>query len=174
MKTLFQSQRLIIREMTPSDIDGFFDMQSSHTVMDMVPDKVMTMEQCVIDLDIRIKNYTSSTKEFDVWGVIDKETNQFTGTCALVYNQKGGIEIGYRFLEKFWGKGIATEVTEGLIEYVFTNRIEKVIVADVSKFNLGSTKVLGKFMSLVGETYNKEDDCQDLHFELKKENYSAV
>ena len=158
-KTIFQTKRLIIRQMTSSDIDGFFDMQSSHAVMDMVPDKVMTMEGCVIDLAVRINNYTSDSAEFDVWGVIDKQTNEFIGTCALVYKQKGGVEIGYRFREKFWGNGIATEVTQGLINYVFTKRSEKIIVADVSKLNLGSATVLEKFMTRQGESFNKEDNC---------------
>lgn len=171
MKILFETNRLTIRELTQSDIDGFYDMQSSHTVMDMVPDKVMSMDACIKDLDIRINNYTADSNEFDVWAVIDNQTSEFTGTCALVYEQKGGVEIGYRFREKFWGKGIATEVTQGLIDYVFTNRTENLIVADVSKFNVGSTKILEKFMILVGESFNKEDNCQDLHFELKKSNY---
>ena len=170
-KILFETERLIIREMIPSDIDGFYDMQSSHAVMDMVPDTVMSMDECIHDLKIRINNYTQAVKEFDVWGVIDKASNEFTGTCALVYEQKGGVEIGYRFCEKFWGKGIATEVTDGLINHVFTKRQETLIVADVSKDNLGSTKVLSKFMTKVGESFNKEDNCQDLHFELKKYNY---
>ncbi len=171
MNTLFETDRLLIRRLTTEDLDGFFDMQSSHAVMDMVPDKVMNMSQCVIDLNIRINNYELTTSEFDVWAVIDKETSEFTGTCALVYNQKGGVEIGYRFREKHWGKGIASEVTKGLIQYVFTARKETIIVADVSKDNMGSTRVLNKYMTKVGESFNKEDNCQDLHFELRKEDY---
>ena len=169
---LFLTKRLTIRELTPNDIDGFYDLQSNKTAMDMVPDKIMTFDACQRDLNIRIRNYNSDQKEFDVWAVIDSKNNDFVGTCALVYLDDSNVEIGYRFREQYWGNGIGTEVAQGLINFVFTNRSEKRIVADVSQNNLGSTRILEKLMTKTGESFNKTDNCIDLHFELKKQNYS--
>ena len=168
MKVLFQTKRLTIRELIQSDIDGFFDMQSNKEAMDMVPDKVMSMDECIRDLKIRINNYSQDKKPFDVWAVIDKKSKDFVGTCAMVYEIPKGVEIGYRFRVRYWGNGIGSEVTEGLIKYIFEETNEDIIVADVSKFNIGSTKILEKFMTLVGESFNEKDNCQDLHFELRK------
>ena len=168
MLELFNTNRLTIRQLKMTDLDGFFQLQGNKKAMDMVPDKTMTREEAEKDLKIRVNNYTNDKQGFDVWAVIEKSTNSFVGTCALVYEQKNGVEIGYRFCEQFWGKGIGSEVTEGLIDYVFKNRKENLIVADVSAFNLGSIKILQNYMSKVGESFNKEDNCQDFHFELKK------
>ena len=150
------------------DIDGFYDMQSSRKAMDMVPDKVMNLKECERDLAIRIANYTKTDKPFDVWAVINSQTNEFVGTCAMVYTNQNTVEIGYRFRVQFWGAGIGTEVTKGLIDYIFTHRTETKIIADVSQFNIGSTKILEKFMTKTGESFNEADNCVDLHFEVVK------
>ena len=168
MSILFQTTRLIVRQLNLNDIDGFYDMQSNKKVMEMVPDKVMSLNQCKRDLKIRISNYNQLKKPFDVWAVTNSTTNEFIGTTALVYIDSNTVEIGYRFREQFWGKGIGTEVVKGLINNVFNNRKENKIVADVSKFNIGSTKILEKFMTKTGESYKNFDKCIDLHFELKK------
>ena len=171
MTILFETKRFIVRELLNSDIDGFFDLQSNKKAMDMVPDKVMTLSECEIDLKIRMDNYSKITKSFDVWAVIEKDSLNFVGTCALVYLNDTKVEIGYRFIEQFWGKGVGTEVAKGLIDFVFNSRLETSIVADVSKFNIPSTKILEKYLVKVGESYNEADQCQDLHFELKKADY---
>ena len=171
MTNLFETKRFIVRELLNSDIDGFFDLQSNKKAMDMVPDKVMTLLESKTNLATRINNYTTTTKEYDVWAVIEKTTSKFVGTCALVYLNDSKVEIGYRFIEQFWGKGVGSETAKGLIDFVFNLRSETVIVADVSKFNIPSTKILEKYLVKVGESYNKKDKCQDLHFELKKADY---
>ena len=171
MITLFETSRFTIRQLVDDDIKGFFDLQSNKKAMDMVPDKVMTLLESKTNLATRINNYTTTTKKYDVWAVIEKTTSKFVGTCALVYLNDSKVEIGYRFIEQFWGKGVGTEVTKGLIDFVFNSRSETSIVADVSKFNIPSTKILEKFLVKVGESYNETDQCQDLHFELKKADY---
>jgi len=168
MKILFETPRLIIREMVYDDIAGFYDLQSNKKAMDMVPDKVMTMQECKDDLNIRISNYSKIKKPFDVWGVFEINSKDFIGTCAMVYQTEKTVEIGYRFREKYWRGGIGSEVTKNLIDYIFKETKYTKVVADVSKFNIGSTKILSKFMTQIGESFNEADNCMDLHFEVTK------
>lgn len=168
---LFETERFIIRQLTESDIEGFFDLQSDKVAMDMVPDKVMNLEEAIKDLKIRAINYTAKVDNFDVWAVIDNENADFLGTCAIVYGDPKGAEIGYRFRQKYWGKGVASEVTKGLINYIFNHTDYSTIIADVSQANIGSTKVLEKFLTNVGEGFCEETKTLDYHFELKKVDY---
>jgi len=174
MSLLFKTERYIIRELKKSDLSGFSDMQCNKKAMDMVPDKTMTLEEARIDLNIRSTNYITKVNNIDVWAVIDQENNEFIGTCALVYGNPKGIEIGYRLREKHWNKGIATEVTKGLINYVFTHTNHTTIIADVSKVNIGSVKVLEKFLTKVNEGFCEEDQTYDYNYELKKSDYNKI
>ena len=171
MSTLFNTDRFIIRELLNSDIDGFADLQCNKRAMDMVPDKTMTLEEAKIDLDIRAKNYPRKVNDFDVWAVIDNQNNEFLGTCAIIYGSSKGVEIGYRLREKHWNKGVATEVAKGLIDYIFSETDHKTIIADVSKSNIGSVKVLQKFLTKVNEGYCEEYKTYDYNYELKKSDY---
>ena len=174
MSALFTTERFIIRQLLNSDIGGFADLQCNKTAMDMVPDKTMTLEEAKIDLDIRVNNYPTKVNNFDVWAVIDKDNDEFIGTCAIVYGDPKGVEIGYRLREKHWNKGIATEVAKGLIDFIFSQTDHKTIIADVSKSNIGSVKVLQKFLTKVNEGYSEKYKTYDYNYELKKSDYNKL
>jgi ribosomal-protein-alanine N-acetyltransferase len=54
------------------------------------------------------------------YAVILKETDEFIGFSGLKYLEElNEVELGYRFLRKCWGKGIATEAGRPFIEYGF-------------------------------------------------------
>ncbi len=174
MSLLFNTKRFIVRELLNSDLNGFFDLQSNKKAMDMVPDKTMTLEEAKIDLEIRANNYPVKVNNFDVWAVIDKDNDEFIGTCAIIYGDVKGVEIGYRLREKHWNKGIATEIAKGLINYIFSHTAHDTIIADVSKSNIGSVKVLQKFLTKVNEGYCEEYKTYDYNYELKKSDYNKI
>jgi RimJ/RimL family protein N-acetyltransferase len=174
MSILFKTERFIIRELRNTDLEGFADLQCNKNAMDMVPDKTMTLEEAKIDLDIRTTNYTTKINDFDVWAVIAEDDNEFMGTCAIIYRGSKGVEIGYRIREKHWNKGVATEVAKGLINYIFIQTNQQTIIADVSKSNIGSVKVLQKFLTKVNEGYCEEYKTYDYNYELKKSDYNKL
>jgi len=174
MPILFKTKRFIIRQLLNSDLEGFADLQCNKKAMDMVPDKTMTLEEAKVDLDIRTTNYTTKVNNFDVWAVIDIKTSEFIGTCAIIYGDPKGVEIGYRLREKHWNKGVATEVAKGLIDYIFTCTSDTTIIADVSKSNIGSVKVLQKFLTKVNEGFSEEYQTYDYNYELKKSDYNKI
>lgn len=54
------------------------------------------------------------------------------------------VEVGYGFLELYWGMGYATEAVKGLLDWaVKTNGVEK-IIAETNSHNTGSMRVLEK------------------------------
>lgn len=175
--TIFKTKRTQIREITATDIEGFYDLQSNPVVMDMIPSAVMTMEECVADIQRLIKEYNTPIQNriMDIWVVEDIKSKDFIGTCGLLYKSPTidadplrTVEIGYRYRQNFWGNGFGGEVCKGLIDYVFAKTNFEKIIADVAKANLGSSAILKNNMNFVGESFNEEDQCQDLHFDLLK------
>lgn len=59
-------------------------------------------------------------------------------------NSRKEVEVGYGFLEAYWGMGYATEAVGGLIDWAFqTSTVEKVI-AETDYDNAASIRVLEK------------------------------
>jgi len=65
-------------------------------------------------------------------------------------------EIGYRFLESFWGNGYGFEVCAGMINYCRVIKLKKLIAYAVD-VNLASKKILEKLNFKIVEKRIAED-----------------
>ena len=159
---IFQTERLLVRPFKETDIDLLFEMMSNPSVMDALPRPVKTKSETEITLEqfIRLEK-TTSTKW---WCVTTKSTDNFIGLCGFKTNEKNEPELGYCFNEQFWGLGYGTEIAKGLLEYGFNQLKFTKIMADVTKTNLKSIKILEKFMKLEKEFYNDSDKCMDSRY----------
>jgi RimJ/RimL family protein N-acetyltransferase len=73
----------------------------------------------------------------------DRHNGEVIGAAKL--DQIGQeIEIGYRIREEYWGQGIATEVTKGLIRFAYDGLGIKRVIAFVNVENAASIRVLEK------------------------------
>src|SRR5690606_34746369 len=74
-----------------------------------------------------------------------KTEKRFSGFAGLKYlDDLGEVDLGYRFMKEFWGKGIATEAASACITLGFdTLNLDK-IIAMVLPENKGSVRVLEK------------------------------
>lgn len=96
------------------------------------------------------------------FALFDKESDKFIGLAGFCFYdpkhenlETGSVEVSYQFTKETWGKGFASELVKGLIDYAFKNYpIDKVVAATVSD-NLGSKKVLEKSgFKLISKTKN--------------------
>ncbi len=79
-------------------------------------------------------------------------------------------------MPKYWGKGIATEVSKEIIKYGFEIlNLEKIIGIALSK-NIGSCKVLEKIGLELYKivTYDKDDAIKYNWYVLEKEKYKRL
>lgn len=84
------------------------------------------------------------------WLVVLKETNEPLGWCGLKYqNNRGEVDLGYRFMQKHWGKGYATEASGACLNYGFKHLHLKRIIGRAAVDNSASIGVLKK----VGMTF---------------------
>ena len=124
-----ETKRLILRKILVSDADDMFDYSKDQNVTKYLtwsphPDKYYTVDY------IKFVSRKYKTAEFRDWAVIDKASGKMIGTCGFttidLQNRRG--EIGYVYNPEFWGKGIAAEALECVMEFGFLkldlNRIE--------------------------------------------------
>ena len=90
---------------------------------------------------------------------------------SIKENEDGEKELGYRFRANYWGKGYGTETVKGMLEYYFLQMSVNKVTADVNITNVGSVKILEKFMTPVKEFFNQRDNCKERRYELEKNNW---
>ncbi len=80
-----------------------------------------------------------------IWVVEERAAPGFLGWCGLFPLEKTGlIEIGYRYLPKAWGRGIATEAAACVLDQGFRSFAFDPIVAVSHPANRASHRVLQK------------------------------
>jgi [ribosomal protein S5]-alanine N-acetyltransferase len=88
-----------------------------------------------------------------------KDDMEFIGLCGLKYRpETDEIDLGYRLMQKAWGKDYATEAAQASLEHGFNKLNLKLITGRANIENLASIKVLEKAgMDFIGEGIM--DDC---------------
>ena len=75
--------------------------------------------------------------------VIDRSSSAPIGLLILFAEEPGNFRIGYIFAESAWGKGFATELILGFVNWCRDSGIQT-IIAGVSAENSASQRVLAK------------------------------
>ena len=101
---------------------------------------------------------------FGIWAVDLKDTRQFIGWFMLLPKPERSAELGYMLVKKYWGQGLATEVSRCLVEAGFSTLNLASIQAVTNDGNPSSTKILNK----IGFTLvHRDDDAKLNYFEFK-------
>lgn len=151
MKIILETERLILRELTPDDAKDVYELNLNINNIKYTGDKPFRDEK-------EAKTFLENYKDYELngygrWYVIKKSTNEFIGWCGLKYGEmENETDIGFRFFEEEWNKGYATESAIACLNYGFKKLNLKRIIGRAMKENIGSIKVLEK----IGLKYEKE------------------
>lgn len=144
MKLILNTERLYLREFTIDDAQNFIDLNSDPKVIKYTGDSAIeTLEKAKeILTTITFPQYENKLGR---WAVHLKSNGEFLGWCGLKYiKELDEIDLGYRFFEKHWGKGYATESGKAVLDHGFNTLKLKTIIAEVAIENKNSLKVLEK------------------------------
>ncbi|MGB0390794.1 MAG: GNAT family N-acetyltransferase [Salibacteraceae bacterium] len=156
MKSIIETKRLFLREFKISDASFFYELNNDPVVMKYTGDVPFAT---VNEAHLFIKNYSHYQEYgFGRWTVVLKDSLEPIGWCGLKYHKEGFIDIGYRFAQKYWGKGYATEAAISCMEFGRALDGEIPIWGRVDKKNATSIKVLEK----LGLNFFKVDFCEGL------------
>lgn len=145
MKTIITTDRLRLRHFTPADYDAVYQLNSDAEVMQYIFDgHTHSREEAKAYLD-KIMDAYKAPYELGVWAVELKDSGDFVGFgCLRVFEEPEKRELGYRLGKPHWGKGIASEISRGLVQYGFQTLNLPQIMAVVQTENIASRKVLEK------------------------------
>jgi ribosomal-protein-alanine N-acetyltransferase len=119
MGTIIETNRMRLRELNMDDIDNLLQIFSDPLAMKYYP-STKNWEETREWINWNLRNY----KEYGIglWAAQSKNSGQFIGQVGIVpqkIEEETEYEIGYLFVRKYWGKGLATEGAMACIEYGF-------------------------------------------------------
>ncbi|KAA5532545.1 GNAT family N-acetyltransferase [Taibaiella lutea] len=147
MHFFVETERLIMREMLPTDDAGMFQLDSDPDVHLYIGRKpVQYIEQSREVIEIVRKQY--EINGIGRWAVIEKETGAFIGWSGLklitepINGRKNHLDLGYRFIKQYWGKGYAKETAIASAAYAWDVLNAKELCGIVHIHNIASRKTL--------------------------------
>lgn len=149
MNIIIETERLLLREILPSDDKGMFRLDSNPNVHKFLGNNPVKSIEESRKLITNIRNQYLENG-IGRYAVILKETNDFIGWCGIKYitePENGYInlyELGYRFIEEYWGKGYGYESAKAWLEYGFKTMNIQTMYASANTKNSGSRKILEK------------------------------
>ncbi|WP_130733661.1 GNAT family N-acetyltransferase [Flavobacterium sp. J27] len=117
----FTTNRLLLRPLTFSDAKAFLEMHSGTKINRFLRNPIVSLTDSVNYLDKIINEHQKN--EIARFAVILKEKNELIGFSGLKLRatEENGYsnfyDLGYRFAEKHWNKGYATEAAQFWITY---------------------------------------------------------
>lgn len=154
MNVFLETERLILRQFTGSDVDNLCELDGDPDVMRFInggiPTPRDTIEHDYLPAYLR---YYERGDRYGFWAVIEKSSGDFLGWFHFRPGDGAGPnepELGYRLRKSAWGKGYGTEGSRALIHKGFTELDVERVVASTYEDNIGSRRVMEKAgMSLV-------------------------
>ena len=147
MESLLNTKRLSRRKFIRDDARYLYQLDNDPKVMRYINGGLAvsldTIKDQVLDTFMR---YDMDRRGLGFWAVIDIHSSAFLGWVCMRLQQDNpaNASIGYRFLQKTWGSGYATEATQALINLGFTELgLERVIATTYEK-NHASRRVMDK------------------------------
>lgn len=173
MRTSLETERLLLRELLPTDDVGMFELDSNPQVHIYLGNKPVTSIEQVREA---IANIRQQYLENGIgrWAVILKETNEFIGWSGLkleknVNGYETFYDLGYRFIQKHWGKGYAYETAKAFVDFGFNGMKLEKINAYADFDNLASRRVLEKVGMRFVNAFDDEG-TQEAWYEIKNPN----
>lgn len=144
---LLQTNRLTMRRFSISDDFALESLLGCSEVMKSSVSGPLNTTQIKNWLreQITIYNLNQGTGAF---AVIENNTSELIGYCGLFHfddiDGTNEVEIGYRFLKKYWGNGYATEAASAIRNYAFADLNLSRLISLIEPSNIRSVRVAKK------------------------------
>lgn len=138
-----EGNRLVLRGLTSEDASGLQELVDSPIVYRYLP--TFLFEKKYPDVRTVIERlYEECWKESIILGVF--WNGEFCGLAEMYgfRDEIHKISVGYRLLERCWGKGVATETLGMMIDYLYNDTDIEIITASTMIENEASANVLRK------------------------------
>ena len=159
MHVFLETERLVLRRFTESDVDNLVELDGDPGVMRFITGgRATTRDEIQNDILPAFLGYYERFTGYGFWAAIEKSTGQFLGWFHFRPG-KGSPpdepELGYRLRRSAWGKGYGTEGSRALIDKGFSELGVRRVVASTMAVNTASRRVMEKAGLTPTRTYRR-------------------
>lgn len=167
---MLETERILLRKFTSSDVDEVFAMRSNPEVMRYIRAPQTERKEAENWIELVTSRWESDRIGF--CAVIEKATGSFAGWCGLWrLRETDEIEVGYALIRELRGRGFAHEAAEAFLVYGFETLNLDEIVAVTRPENRSSRRVmerLGMSYDYTGRFY----DQQLVHYSITRTEFA--
>ena len=138
---VIETQRLLLREMTPADRPALCRILQDSEVM-YAYNGPFSDEEVDEWLERQLARYRQYG--YGLWAVVLKATGEMIGQCGLTlqhWNGREMLEAGYLFQRSHWHQGYATEAASACMDYAFGSLNSPIVCSIIRDNNLPSQQV---------------------------------
>ncbi|MBV8659285.1 MAG: GNAT family N-acetyltransferase [Burkholderiales bacterium] len=158
--------RLILRAWHEADLDAFASLTADPQVMRYVGDgtlldRVRTAEW------IMVANRNREKWGYGTHAVVERASGRVIGWAGLIHSdnaQDTAAEIIYALSPASWGRGYATELARGIIDWAWQHSALQRIVATIMPDNASSIAMMGKLGFASQGVVVEDDGVRVAHF----------
>lgn len=142
---LFETERLIVRQLSHLDLAALTDILSDPVVMEHSLRGVCDEDATSQFIDWCMECYSSHGT--GPWALVEKKSGDLIGFCGVGPELVGDVEeanLGYRLAQRFWNKGFATEAVKGVMQYAFDQKYCESVIVIIEPEHTASVRVTEK------------------------------
>lgn len=139
-----QTQRLILRAFTESDLDAYAEMCSNPEVMRYIgTGKTLSRSESWRSMAMMLGHW--KLRGYGMWAVQECLNGEMIGRIGC-WQPLGwtGFEIGWTLRQAYWGRGLATEGARAAMEYAFKELQRSRIISLIRPDNQASRRLAEK------------------------------
>ncbi len=168
---MIQTNRLILREMTPNDFEALFKILGDKETMQHYP-APSNADGVRGWISRNIARY--QTFGFGLWAVCLRDTGEMIGDCGLtMQNINGEIkpEIGYHIRKDMQRQGYATEAAAAVRDWAFENTPFQILYSYMKYTNEASAKTAMSYGCKQVDKFEDDVNTQTLVFAITREEW---
>ena len=147
MDVFLETERLVLRRFTATDVDNLVELDSDPEVMHYVTGgRVTSREEIQNEVLPAFLGYYERFPGYGFWAAVEKATGAFLGWFHLRPAPDAGRpdepELGYRLRRQAWGKGYATEGSRALIDKAFAELGAERVFSETMVVHIASRRVM--------------------------------
>ena len=145
MRTLYETERLKIREWKLNDYNDLFEYVSNPVITKFLTFKTYEKKQEAKDRIKHIQNKYQNNNVFTEFAIELKQEKKVIGSIMLMLKSKragGVIELGVTLNDKYQGNGYMTECVNNMFKFIKSNKLAKRIEAMCDVENIKAENVM--------------------------------
>jgi RimJ/RimL family protein N-acetyltransferase len=154
-RIILETERLLLREFDGGDAASFYLLGSDPEVIRYTGDPGGGLTSIEHALEVLRARPLADYRKYGYgrWACVLKASGEVIGFAGLKYlADSQEVDLGYRLLPAYWGRGLATEACRAVLDYGRTRLGLRRIIGLVDPENLASVRVLEKLgLTLAGQ-----------------------